>query len=62
VPIHHYINGDIKYFAQMLGHEGMSTSWCMNCQTHPNDWKGLQYVPDDVLWDCKAKAISAGDQ
>ena len=51
VPIHLYINGDMKYFAQMLGREGMSTSWCMYCQTHPNDWKGLQSVPDDLLWD-----------
>jgi hypothetical protein len=41
----------MKYFAQMLGREGMSTSWCMYCQTHPNDWKGLQSVPDYVLWD-----------
>ncbi len=50
VPIHLYINGDMKSFAQMLGREGMSTSWGMYCQAHPNDWKGLQSVPDDVLW------------
>ncbi len=51
VPIHLYINSDMNYFAQMPGREGMSTSWCMYCETHPNDWKGLQSVPDDVLWD-----------
>jgi hypothetical protein len=51
VPIHLYINGDMKYFAQMLGREGMSISWCMYCQTHPTDWKGLKSFPGDVLWD-----------
>ncbi len=29
VPIHLYINGDHKFFAQMLGRDGMSTSWCI---------------------------------
>ncbi len=51
VPIHLSINVDMKYFMQRLRHEGMSNSWCMYCQTHPNDWKGLQSVPGDVLWD-----------
>jgi len=51
VPIYLYINGDMKFFAQMLGREGMSTSWCMYCQEHPKDWKGLQSVPADELWD-----------
>jgi hypothetical protein len=23
----------------------------MYCQSHPNDWKGLQSVPEDALWD-----------
>jgi hypothetical protein len=23
----------------------------MYCQLHPNDWKGLQSVPEDALWD-----------
>jgi hypothetical protein len=45
-PIYLYINGDMKFFAQMLGWEGMSTSWCMYCQEHPNGWKGLQSVPE----------------
>jgi hypothetical protein len=40
----------MNFFAQMLGREGMST-WCMYCQVHPNDWKGLQSVPEDALWD-----------
>jgi hypothetical protein len=29
VPIWLFIYGDLKYFAQILGREGMSTSWCM---------------------------------
>jgi hypothetical protein len=36
VPIYLFINGDVKYFAQMLGRKGMSTSWCMYCQIHPS--------------------------
>jgi len=44
VPIQLYINGDMKFFAQILGRDGMSTLW------HPNDWKGLLSVPDEKLW------------
>ncbi len=52
VPICLFINGDLKFFAQILGREGMSTSWCMWCQVHPSEWKGLKH--DDInpqdLW------------
>jgi hypothetical protein len=50
VPIYLYINGDHKFFAQMLGRDGMSTSWCMYCKSHPKDWKGLISVPIADLW------------
>jgi len=50
VPTSLYINGDLKYFAQMLGRDGMSTSWCMWCQAHPNEWRGLFSVPLQQLW------------
>jgi hypothetical protein len=50
VPTSLFVNGDLKYFAQMLGHDGMSTSWCMWCQAHPNEWKGLFSVPVHQLW------------
>ncbi len=50
VPIHLFINGDLKYFAQMLGRDGMSTCWCMYCKAHPNEWKGLLSVPEIELW------------
>ena len=66
VPIYLYINGDMKYFAQMLGREGMSISQCMYCQImHPSDWNGLQSIPNEALWDiakCKAMTITGGDQ
>jgi hypothetical protein len=39
VPCQLFINGDMKYFAQLLGREGMSSSWCMWCQSHPSEWK-----------------------
>jgi hypothetical protein len=61
VPIHLYVDGDIKYFVQMLGREGMSTSCCMYCQTHPNDWKGLQSVPDNILWGISKQRQSLPD-
>jgi hypothetical protein len=48
VPTSLFINRDLKYFA--LGRDGMSTSWCMWCQTHPNEWKGLFSVPVHQLW------------
>jgi hypothetical protein len=50
VPIRLFINGDLKYFAQMLGRDGMSSNWCMWCKYHPNDWKGLLTVPAMELW------------
>ncbi len=36
-PIYLFINGGMKYFSQMLGCEGMSTSCYMYCQMHPSD-------------------------
>jgi hypothetical protein len=39
VPCELFINGDIKYFAQLLGHDWMSSFWCMWCQSHPSNWK-----------------------
>ena len=50
VPVHLFINGDLKYFAQMLGRDGMSSCWCMYCKAHPNEWKGLLAVPEIELW------------
>jgi hypothetical protein len=50
MPTSLFINEDLKYFAQMLGHDGMSTSCCMWCQAHPNEWKGLFSVPAHQLW------------
>ena len=50
VPIHLFINGDLKFFAQMLGREGMSSNWCMWCKYHPNNWNGLLSVPASELW------------
>jgi hypothetical protein len=61
VPIHLFINGDMKFFAQMLGREGMSSSWCMYCQVHPKDWKGLHSVPEDELWDIATQLQVLGE-
>ena len=52
VPIRLFINGDLKFFAQILGRDGMSSSWCMWCQVHPSGWKGLTAdgINPDELW------------
>jgi hypothetical protein len=41
VPNRVLVVGDLKFFAQMLGRENMSRSWCMWCQSHPSEWKSL---------------------
>jgi hypothetical protein len=30
--------GDLKFYAQLLGRENMSGSWCMWCDMHPSQW------------------------
>jgi hypothetical protein len=50
VPVNLFINSGHKFFAQMLGRDGMSMSWCMYCKTHPKDWKGVPSVPAIELW------------
>ncbi len=41
VPIKIYIHRDLKFFAQVLGHDEMSSSWCMWCKLHPSEWQSL---------------------
>jgi hypothetical protein len=43
VPITIVVVGDLKFYAQLLGGEKMSGSWCMWRDTHPFQWN------DDVL-------------
>jgi len=55
VPCELFIHGDLKYFAQMLGRDGMSSSWCMWCQCHPSSWKTMMSergfnVEQQELW------------
>jgi hypothetical protein len=38
VPNRLLIVGNLKFFAQMLGRENMSGSWCMWCHSHPSEW------------------------
>jgi len=39
VPIHFFVTGDLKFYAQMLGRDNMSGCWCMRCLKAPNEWK-----------------------
>jgi len=41
--------GDLKFYAQLLGRENMSSSWCMWCTSHPSDWK-QHPVPMAETW------------
>jgi hypothetical protein len=41
VPIKIFIYGYLKFFAQFLGRDGMSSSWCMWCDLHPSEWRSL---------------------
>jgi hypothetical protein len=56
VPIRMFMVGDLKFHAQMLGRNNMSTSWCMWCQLAPHEWKILQLERDaaarqrETLW------------
>jgi hypothetical protein len=38
IPNRLLIVGDHKFYAQMLGRENMSGSWCMWCKSHPSEW------------------------
>jgi len=37
--LHLFIVSDLKFYAQILGHENMSSSWCMWCKLSPSPWK-----------------------
>ena len=48
VPNRLLIVGNLKFFAQMLGRENMSGSWCMWCRSHPSQWSN--YGQSFPLW------------
>ncbi len=33
-----FLVGNLKFYTQMSGREGMSSYWCMLCQLHPSEW------------------------
>jgi hypothetical protein len=37
--------GDLKFYAQMLGRDNMSGSWCVWCKRAPNQWNTQDNVP-----------------
>jgi len=45
--------GDLKFYAQILGRENMSSFWCMWCNTHPSTWPDLSNCLDAQLWTLK---------
>jgi hypothetical protein len=49
--------GDLKYYAQLLGRENMSSSWCMWCTSHPSNWKHHPLPPLETWTIKKIKAI-----
>jgi len=44
--------GDLKFYAQLLGRENMSSSWFMWCTSHPSEWKHHPLPPSN-LWTIK---------
>ncbi len=40
-----YLVGNLKFYAQMSGREGMSSYWYMWCQLHPSEWQTFQDNP-----------------
>jgi len=43
-----YLVGDLKFYAQMAGREGMSSYWCIWCALHPSEWRSFRDNPDAV--------------
>ncbi len=58
--------GDLKFYAQILGCENMSSFWCMWHDAHPTTWQNLDSSSDFELWtiehikDCRNKIIREG--
>jgi hypothetical protein len=51
VPYNLYKVGDLKYYMQMLGRDGMSSCWCVWCKCHPSCWRKFdaekESLPDE---------------
>ena len=44
-----FLVGDLMFYIQMLGREGMSSYWCMWCKVHPSKWAALSEAKDDEV-------------
>ncbi len=53
VPIRLLKVGDLKYYMQMLGRDGMSSIWCVWCMSHPSHWRAYCTEPDAIPPDQK---------
>ncbi len=47
-PINVYLVGDLKFFVQMSGRDGMSSYWCMWCLLRPTEWRTFAENKDAV--------------
>ena len=47
-----FVVGDLKFYAQMLGRDNMSGSWCMWCRMAPSQWNKEDGIPlqDEEEW------------
>jgi hypothetical protein len=51
VPTTIVVVGDLKFYAQLLGRENMSGSWCMWCDSHPSQWSDDHFThKESLLW------------
>jgi hypothetical protein len=51
--MHILIVRDLKFYAQILGRDSMSSFWCMWCKVHPNTWNQLNASSSIELWTLK---------
>jgi hypothetical protein len=47
-PIWLFKVGDLKHYMQMLGRDGMSSSWCVWCKLNPSFWRSYFSDPDSI--------------
>ncbi len=48
IPMRLFKVGDLKYYMQMLERDGISSSWCVWCMSHPSYWRSYFTVPKSI--------------
>jgi len=60
VPICLFVTGDLKFYAQMLGHDNMSGRWCVCCLKALHEWnKQDDEIPQNLAEDWAISKLKA---